>query len=84
MKNSMSRKISAKGNVTIPLVIRNELNLARKQVRITVNEDGDIVLTPFERSCVFCGNLKPRKKPLDGKYVCSGCYGLLAQQGMEE
>jgi len=78
LKNTgMFRKVDELGRIVIPIEIRKKFNISEgDRFEIYVEEDGNIVLKKFERSCAFCENIKDLKK-FKNKLICKKCLNKI-------
>lgn len=66
------RRIDELGRITIPMEIRNELNIEEKtQMEIFIDKHC-IVLRKYFTSCIFCGSEKKLIDYMEYK-ICSNC-----------
>lgn len=72
------RAIDELGRVVIPKTFRKILDIkAGDMLDMSLNEQGEIVITKVTPSCVFCGkseNLVEHEK----KYICKDCIKKLS------
>ena len=67
------KKITSHGSVSIPVHIRRGLNIREKDAMdMSVNEKGEIVISPHNPRCVFCGTIEDVTL-WHGKWICFGC-----------
>ena len=66
------RKIDELGRVVIPIEMRNNFNIAEKDLIEIYAEGNSIILKKFEPNCVFCNNTKNLIEYKD-KLVCDKC-----------
>lgn len=77
MKDSMYKKINNGGGICIPARMRAELGLqAGQAMELLPQEDGNILIKPYEYACIFCGS-KDVVVTLKGKGVCKECEQIL-------
>ena len=71
------RKVDELGRIVLPIELRKTLGIQDKDpLEISVDE-GCILLTKYQPSCVFCG--EPADViPFRGKNVCPACRRALA------
>ncbi len=61
------------GRVVIPMELRMTMGIEVKDpIEIFVGDDGDIVLTKHQPSCVFCGQSENTESYKD-KLICKAC-----------
>lgn len=73
------RKVDKLGRVVIPMEFRRLLDLqnAEDSFEIFV-EDDKIILKKYQRSCMFCGEIK-EAVTLNEKIVCTDCIEKLSR-----
>ena len=73
----MTRRIDALGRIVIPAELRRVLEIGVGDLLDIRVDNGNVVLSKVEQTCVFCGSaaaLRPYRK----KLVCSECVQRLA------
>lgn len=66
------RKIDPLGRIVLPAELRKTMNLPELTPMEIFTEGNSIILTKYERGCVFCGSMKNITVFKD-KLVCSEC-----------
>ncbi len=67
------RNVDELGRVVIPMELRMTMGIEVKDpIEIFVGDDGDIVLTKHQPSCVFCGQTEDIESFKD-KLICKSC-----------
>ncbi|NLP18074.1 MAG: AbrB/MazE/SpoVT family DNA-binding domain-containing protein [Firmicutes bacterium] len=73
------RKVDELGRVVIPIELRRNLSIAKKDA-LEIYVDADkIVLKKYEPACVFCGNADG-VVTFRGKNVCQRCLEDMREQ----
>lgn len=73
------RKVDELGRVVIPIELRRNLSIAKKDA-LEIYVDADkIVLKKYEPACVFCGNADG-VVTFRGKNVCQECLRDMQEQ----
>lgn len=76
----MARKIDDLGRLVLPAEIRRRFGLMEgSHLEIHV-DDGQIILTPLEDLCIFCGSADQLRTFRD-RSVCAECVGQLSGAG---
>lgn len=71
------RKVDKLGRVVIPMEFRRLLDLKNDEDSFEIfTEDDKIILKKYQRSCVFCGEIK-ESVTLGDKIVCTDCIEKL-------
>lgn len=70
------KKIDDVGRVVLSKDIRRELDLRTNDMLKIDVEDGRIVISKAEQTCVFCGKTQDLKS-FKGKTVCAACISQL-------
>lgn len=79
MGNTIYKRLSCHGSISIPVAVRRELGLqGRDPMELTV-KDGEITLRAYTPRCVFCGGVNDVKM-FAGKAVCPACIAKLKKQ----
>ena len=60
------------GGIVIPKDFRRELDLVEKDNVMLELQEGRIIITKAEPSCVICGSTE-NLMPCKGKYLCRDC-----------
>jgi len=66
------RKIDELGRIVIPMELRKTFGIDCKDSLEIYVEDGNIVLSKYEPSCVFCGK-KDQIVTYKNKNICESC-----------
>ncbi|SFH21769.1 Antidote-toxin recognition MazE, antitoxin [Desulfotomaculum arcticum] len=79
-----NKKLSKSGSITLPAAMRrSSFGIdSGERFRISVNNEGSIVLKRIQGECVFC------KSDVDliahaGRFVCSGCLRMMNEKTRE-
>ena len=72
MGNTIYKKLSSHGSVSIPVAVRRDLGLQGKDPMELTVEGGEIRLRAYTPRCVFCGGTEGVKL-LMGKGICPAC-----------
>ncbi|MBR1731167.1 MAG: AbrB/MazE/SpoVT family DNA-binding domain-containing protein [Ruminococcus sp.] len=64
------------GRIIIPKDFREALNLREKDAILIEIEDGKLILSKAEQTCVFCESTKGLRSYM-GKTVCENCVKAL-------
>ncbi len=73
---AITRQIDDLGRVVLPMELRKNLRINKKdQLEIYV-EDDKIILRKYSQSCIFCGN-KDNILEFRSKFICSDCLSQL-------
>ncbi len=74
------RKIDELGRVVIPKEIRDTHGISEKDA-LEIYVDGEsIILTKYQRGCIFCGDLERNFTDIGGKQVCGACAEKIADR----
>ncbi len=84
MKNTgIVRRVDELGRVTLPMEIRNQLDIQEKDALEIYVDNDSIILSKNEKSCIFCGNDKNLTSVLE-KSVCNKCIKKITKIGGNE
>lgn len=78
-----NKKLSKSGSITLPAAMRRSFGIdSGERFRISVNNEGSIVLKRIQGECVFC------KSDVDliahaGRFVCSDCLQKMNEKTRE-
>lgn len=78
-KTGITRGIDDLGRVVIPKELRRELNVqSGDSFEISLDDSGNVILTPVRSRCVFCGRTSDLKVKNEIP-VCGNCVGELKE-----
>ncbi|MBQ8982688.1 MAG: AbrB/MazE/SpoVT family DNA-binding domain-containing protein [Lachnospiraceae bacterium] len=67
------KKMSKSGAITIPKHVRTQYGIPGGDAyKISVKDDGDIVLQPHTPRCIFCGTAE-HVTIMNGRGICAEC-----------
>lgn len=76
---NFDKKMNRSGGVTLPSALRREYGLAPgEKFKISVNQDGSILLKRTEGNCLFCGDDRHLIK-FQARFVCVQCVRDMVQ-----
>jgi len=73
------RKIDDLGRIVIPKELRMTMNLKRKDPMEIFVEGDNIIITKYEKGCLFCGETR-RTFDFEGKVVCKDCLDKMEEE----
>ena len=86
MKNMHERyfkKMTSHGSINVPAALRRELGIQNRDPMVVEEENGVIVIRPYNPKCVICG-VEHISWKAKGKGLCDECVGELTQIEDEE
>lgn len=69
---AITRQIDDMGRIVLPIELRRNLKIGRRDMLEIFVEDDKIILKKFNKRCVFCGN-EENLSEYKEKSVCSEC-----------
>ena len=84
MNKERSNKLESLDRIVIPKHIRKNHHIIKGTLMASyINEEGDLVLKRYYRTCIFCGRSEQEETltEVDGCYLCHNCMQELTTVG---
>lgn len=72
------RNVDELGRIVLPIELRRTLDIAERDTLEIYVDGPSIVLTKYQRTCIFCGDSKDGTT-YRGKTICEACLKELAE-----
>ncbi|MGN0642352.1 MAG: AbrB/MazE/SpoVT family DNA-binding domain-containing protein [Huintestinicola sp.] len=73
---AITRQIDELGRIVLPVELRRNLKISKRDSLEIYVEDDKIILKKFNQSCVFCGN-EDNVLEFKDKFICPDCLSQL-------
>ncbi|MGN0666429.1 MAG: AbrB/MazE/SpoVT family DNA-binding domain-containing protein [Huintestinicola sp.] len=73
---AITRQIDELGRIVLPVELRRNLRISKRDMLEIYVEDDKIILKKFNQSCVFCGT-EDNVLEFKEKFICPDCLAQL-------
>ena len=73
------RRMDSLGRITIPMEIRNPLDIKDSDSLEIFTENNTIILKKYQPYCIFCGNVRD-VMTFKGKNICPACMKEITEK----
>lgn len=73
---AITRQIDDLGRIVLPVELRRNLKIGRKDLLEIFVEDDKIILQKCSHNCIFCGS-EDNIADFKGKYICGDCLAQI-------
>ena len=77
--NTVYKKMTSHGSVSIPVAMRRELGIEPKDPMILEESNGKIVLSPYMLRCIFCKTTEEVHN-FYGRGICRTCAKTIVEK----